>query len=558
MTTTQDRRGFHPAVLIAPLLAITLAYLFYTGLFCSDDTRYLLGIQKITSGEPIDLGSIAERRLIFLLPGALAHWLSGGLNDAAIAVYSLFYVLIPVFAWLGLRKYGVACATFASVSLALAPLLYARAGALLPDVASALVLTLTMTLTMAVTTNGQSISGKRRAFMVFGMGASAMLGVAIKESNAVVAILPFAVLAVSALSRRELGGGFRDICLASSGVVCFVAAELVLYKLFSGVWHFSLMNKASDHGFLSYTETQGLYPLERFRFLISILDTWTFYTLIFGLAALSIFIMAGLRRPTRITFREWIVPAVYFVWPLLYFTIGTASFDAYVPPVMQPRYYAPCVVPAIILLSLWIFGRRQHNKGIAYTLAAAFVAFLLTGVHGSFKERGTQYWARAKDSMNLALIDVAKAGPRALVVAGHGAVNSEVGRCLRILLDESRGDGWKTMEDQGVEAPFFVLGTTPERLLGETSPLGTKTQDRISRGEWAIGIVGYYYADDEAAQKTWWLPRQEAVKYEYLLDRSRFHEQMKPSGHIPWMKREMHAELYFVYPTNSHGNWWND
>jgi hypothetical protein len=557
MAIRQDRRGFHPAALIAPLLAIALAYLFYTGLFCSDDTRYLLGIQKMTSGEPIDLGSIAERRLVFLLPGALAHWLSGGLNDAAIGVYCLFYVLIPFLAWLSLRKYGVVCATFASVSLALAPLLYARAGALLPDVASALVLTLTMTLTMSVV-NGQDTSGKRRAFMVSGMGASAMLGVAIKESNAVVAILPFAILALSALSRRDLGGGVRDICLALSGVVCFVAAELVLYKLFSGAWHFSLMNKASDHGFLSYTETQGLYPLERFRFLISILDTWTLYTLISGLVALAVFIVAGLRRANRIKFWEWSVPAVYFVWPLLYFTIGTASFDAYVPPVMQPRYYAPCVVPAIILLSLWILGRRQQGKGIAYASAVAFVAFLLTGVHGSFKERGTQYWARAKDSINLALIDVAKAGPRTLVVAGNGAVNSEVGRCLRILLDESRSDRWRTIEDRGAEAPFFVLGTTPERLLGETSPLGAKVQDRISRGEWAIGMVGYYYADEEAGLKTWWLPRQEAIKHEYLRDRSRFHEQVKPAGHIPWMKREMHAELYFVYPTNSHGNWWND
>jgi hypothetical protein len=557
MTARQNWQMFHPAMIIAPLGAVILAYVFYTGLFCSDDTRYLIGIQKITRGEFIDLGSIAERRLIFLLPGALAYWLSGGGNDAAIAVYSLFYVATPVVAWWATRRYGTGCAFIAAIVTMMAPLLYVRAGALLPDVSSTFISALTMALTMAALREPFEGTAHRRKLYVFGMGATAMLGVAIKESNAVIAVLPFMFLSLSAFLERRLGSGFRDVVLAATGVVAVIAVEYILYKLFAGEWHSSLMNRASDHGFLAYTKTQGFYPWERFIFLMGILDRWT--TWMFGLALVSIPVLAlaGLLGKAWVRAWDWIVPAVFFTWTLAYFTIGTSSFSSYVPPVMQERYYAPCVASAAVLVAFLLAGPRGRFKWMGIAGSVALLIFLASGVHGSFQQRGVQYWARAKDAINLALIDVGRADPDAIVVAGDGAVNSEVGRCLRLILEDTHAGPRKIMEDATTEAPFFILGTTKEQLLADRSPLGEKVRGNVEQGRWEMGMVGYYFADQDAGLDLWWKPRQEAVMQEYRENRADFHDQDVPKGHVPWMKREMHAELYLVYPKDTRG-WWNE
>lgn len=535
------------------ILALVLGYLFYTGLYCSDDTRYLTGIQKIVGGEWIDLGSNAERRLVFLLPGALFLWASGGMSiDATIVSYALFYVVMPLLAWVLVRRHGESRALLAAVAVAMCPLLYTNAGALLPDIVSAslvaMQLACLMTWQRAIREGAQP-----RAWLVVALGALMVGGAAIKESNAVIALVPAGVFGLHLLTRKFARVAWRDCLLMVAGALAFLAVEAVVHKIFAGQWHIALLNGAESHNFRNYLDVQGHTPVERFTFLADILDPWT--AALFGQALIVALLLtvASLVRRTRVDApMEWVMPALFFAWPLVYFTVGTASFHEYVPPVMQARYYAPCAFPAVVLIFIALGARAGRLRDrLALAGSIAVVALLAVGVVHQFASRGVLYYSRAQNAIHLVIADIAARAPGLPIYEVGDVGHVDLKRCRLMLLREA---GYENADANNVDVahmppgPFLLYGTDAKALWVSKAPLSREVVQRVARGEWRLGFVGYYFADVDADDGAWWLPRQRAVVRNFALDPTANKQPRIPTGYIPWMKREMHSEIFLVTP----------
>ncbi|MCC8362599.1 glycosyltransferase family 39 protein [Lysobacter sp. A6] len=537
---------------VGPALAVVLAYLFYTGLYCSDDTRYLIGIQKIVGGEWIDLHSNAERRLVFLLPGALFLWASGGTSiDAAIVSYSLFYVALPFLAWAVVRRHGESRALLASIAVALCPLLYVNSGALLPDIFSSCLVAMQLVL-LAKWLRANREGRQPRAWIAVALGALMVFGAAVKESNAVIALIPAGFIGIDLLRRKFARTAWRECFLLVAGALAFLAAEAIAHKIFAGQWHVALLNTAESHNFQSYLDAQGHTPVERFTFLYDSLDPWT--TTLFGiaLAVAIVLTVATLLRRTRIEAMEWIVPALFFVWPLVYFTIGTASFHEYVPPVMQARYYAPCMFPAVVLIFIALGKREGWRDRVALVAGIAVVAMLAVGVTRQFGERGVAYSSRAQNAIRLVITDMTSKAPGLPIYDVSELGHVDLKRCRLLLLAEA---GYRDADASKLDVahlppgPFLLYGTDAKTLWTSKAPLNQEVVRRVARGEWRLDFVGYYFADSDADDGTWWLPRQRAIVRKFELDEAAYKEARVPAGYIPWMKREMHSEIFLVTPT---------
>src|SRR5690606_24627818 len=86
---TLSRRDAALAFLVAAVFLL-LGTVYFTGLYCSDATRYMLGAMRIALGEPSSIASLAERRVMFLLPAALFH-AAGRDVELLVAPYLLFF-----------------------------------------------------------------------------------------------------------------------------------------------------------------------------------------------------------------------------------------------------------------------------------------------------------------------------------------------------------------------------------------------------------------------------------------------------------------------------------
>lgn len=533
---------------VAPLLATALVYIFYTGIYCSDDTRYLVGIQKIAQGHPIDLTSIAERRLIFLLPGALLYSIFGTF-DAAIIPYAGFYVGLTALAWAATRRYGSTTALTCATLCALTPILYFYAGTLSPDLLSALLSALLLYLLAEWRSRLDSAS--RGLFWIAGiMGWVAMCGVAVKESNEVVAILPLAYFCLLLLRDIKSAVLWRSAAAHLGGAIIFISMEMLLFKKFSGHWHSGLQNKAEDHGFAKFIETQGLYPFERLHYLVNMLDGWTL--LLFSLALIAIIYLTVLTvlKKKGAPPPEWVIYVAFFIWPILYFTIGTSSFHEYMPPVMQARYYAPCIMPAAVLVALMLHSVSSPSKRASHCIAILAVCCMATSLYARYPDRGTSYWARSKDSHLMAIADAHRMQPDWPVLDGGNPVRDGVGLCIRLMLGEPTFEGAKAVSPTSNRPPFFVTAFGENDKRARPTSLYKLIQENVERGRWKLEFVGYYYADKKAGTKRWWQPRQKAVMEEFRSGKQGLKAENLPAGHIPWAKREMHADLYQVTVAN--------
>ncbi|WP_313318455.1 hypothetical protein [Stenotrophomonas sp.] len=528
------------------VIAAALFYVFYTGLFCSDDTRYLVGVKKIVDGQHIDLGSIAERRLIFLLPSAFFYYASGQQLGAAIAVYGLFYVLLPALVCWGFRKYMGFWAGIVGLLIALTPLLYVNAGSILPDIISAFVVMLSAVFTLELLLRREFSIPARSAVLVL-TGALAATGVSLKESNAVIAVLPFVLVLCCRISRRNLRAGFIDCLIMLCGSVSFFLIESVLYKVFAGSWHSSLMNRAADHGFARFIETQGLYPWSRFRFLAGTFDYWTLGLFAVALGSVAYYLCSlVLRRQFKTSSYVWLVAVTFYAWPLVYFTVGTSRFDQYMPPVIQARYFAPCAPFAALLVGLLLRELFDDISGRSrYFLIALILVVMGSGIYFSYPGRAIQYWARAKDALLVGISDVRRLGVDGVVLGG-GAVNSEVDRCYRHVLQ----DEFPLVSRSGVDAlpkpPFALFGATLAGLKARDTALASEIAANVESRNWKLALVGYYYVDETGGSDIWWLPRERAIVAEEEAGSAAFRSSVVPVGNQPWMKREMHAEVFLV------------
>lgn len=543
MKTTFNSRWALPLAILA--VAIVLAYIYYTGIYCSDDTRYLSGIQKIAAGLPIDLSSIAERRMFFLLPGALTYWMFGTI-DSAVVTYAGFYVGLVMLAWLMMRRFGRATAAFTALLCALTPILFVYAGTLSPDLMSAFLSALLL-YCLAKWQKRRATGKGGLPWLSAAAGMVAMCGVAVKESNAVTASLAFAFFGIVFILDFRTQATRRSVATFLAGVLSFSLVESILYRVFAGEWHSSLQNSAEAHGFAKFLESEGIYPIQRFDFLATVLDWWTLFLFTLALIAIIYFFLLWIWKKEHKNYLSLIIYTAFFAWPLLYFTIGSSSFHHYMPPPMQARYYAPCVLPAAALIALMWRSIGGFSKIFAYFLALGIFAFLSFGTYVKYGDRGTSYWSRAKDSYNIAISDAHRIHPTWPILDGGRTVSKGVGRCVGLALGKPAFEvAESSTTGTSVSPPFFITAFDGDAARDKRTPLETLVSEKVVQGEWHLEFVGYYFAATDSDDFLWWRPRQEAIKIEFANGKLGFKEAIKPTKHMTWLKREMHAELYQV------------
>ncbi|MCG8423376.1 MAG: glycosyltransferase family 39 protein [Proteobacteria bacterium] len=334
------------------VIAVAFDFVFFTGYYASDDREYLLAAHQMAGyAEDFTVG-LASVRLGFSLPNALVYWLCDGTVIGLSWFMCCYHVALVFLAFfIGRLVHGETTGLVAAFLVAIHPLFYMYAGAILPDNATAVWLAIALLLLEVMRKRHRALpdqpSDKPIAPLTrlrFYGGAGLVLGLAYscKEVGLVMAV-PVAVVVIATNPRQPLrwlqNGGF-----AIAGLVFFIALEALLLRVLAEDW-VSHLDVVDQHGgtFMEYAQRQGTMPWARLRFaMLQSIEPLVTHTGLLYLVALAVYLLLRHRSMGLILFC-W--------WPFLYLTIGTTSLSSYVPPTIQNRYYAVAILPAAVMVA---------------------------------------------------------------------------------------------------------------------------------------------------------------------------------------------------------------
>lgn len=509
-------------------IAVAIAWLYYTGLYCSDDTRYLLGAIRIAVGEDISTASLAERRVALLIPAAAMYAATRSI-DWAIAIYPLFYVGLGIMAYALARLFFPVARALLAALLALAqPALFLYSGALMPDLGSAFFIVLALYLLCRMI-----LDDDRRRQVVFAVGTGAGIGAAfaLKESSAIVLAAPLALLVAGMARKRPVAA---PAVAMFAGLAAVLLLESILFRFTAGHWYSSIASLLDPHDFSRYVEVQGRTPLARLKTLGLVLGPHTTGLFLFaGLACVQLLSQTLRGRLAPQDMAAWWVIAGFWAWPVSYFTLGSVSLAEYAPPVIQQRYYAPFVAPAA-LLAVRLFvsaagaGRAAWLRGAGRLARAAAVLLLLSGPWAQLDQRGLMYGAPAKEAFVLAMADMQQRFPGLPVVDTDTGWTTDLNRCRALLWPEEQGGsrrlleaiasgsdrrGWFGYREPGeLDGPHLLVGHGKLPAAPRPSRWGTGLQEWMDAGGLALGLVGVYAAPTADELGVPWQPRELAVR----------------------------------------------
>jgi len=157
--------------------------------------------------------------------------------------------------------------------------------------------------------------------------------------------------------------------------------ELVAIRYFTGDWVFrlGLVQDQGDALVERMTWQGGANPFSRFWYaldgrLLPIAPITTFLLLAGAIA--YPFLLRGRGRNLGLQ--------LFFWWPVVYLTVGSTSFTAYLPPSIQSRYYALAIVPGAVMTAA-VVGElvrrwREWARVPAWTRGRAPVAALVVAL----------------------------------------------------------------------------------------------------------------------------------------------------------------------------------
>ena len=326
------------------LLALILDFLFYTGYYASDDIGYLSGARAV-AGEAVYQPDLGNARLGVTFPSAFVYWISGG-SIAAVAWFHVGYHLglVIVTYVLGRLLHGERAGLIAAALVAINPLVYAYAGAVLPDNACSFWLAgsmIAMVVTQQRAPAGEGLTSRSRARFVGYVIAGALLGLCYTcKETALIMTIPAAVFIMSAGPLRNLVWIQNGAALAL-GLAIVVALDVVALRVISGDW-INRLNLVYDAGstFVEDMRKQGTTPFARVRFAVGEVEKWM---------PLSLWLLAAGSVAYAVLRSRSVGLMAFLWWPVVYLTVGTTSFDAYLPATIQGRYYGIAIVPAAVM-----------------------------------------------------------------------------------------------------------------------------------------------------------------------------------------------------------------
>lgn len=526
----------------APYAAVVMVcfalvgYYFFTGLYCSDDTRYMIGAIKVALGEPIAVASLAERRAVFLLPGAMMYQ-TGGSLEWMIAPYTGLFVVLGLAGYCLARQFLGRLASVVSSVLAVAqPVFFLYAGAMLPDLSSTLflILGLLYLCLWMKAVSAPSTPARASAGHAFLLGMSMAVSFTIKESGIVLmpVVAGMMILAGMPAGKARL---LRDVAIASTGFLLLLALEALLFRSVAGQWYSSVGSLLVPHDLAGFVDSQGHGVIDRLDTLKLVLGGYT--TTLFALAGLSTLhlITRWWRgQMSRIQALGWLALVGFWLWPLLYFSFGSASLKTYLLPVMQQRYYAPSIVPGAILVahlgvSLFRLARSRMPAWIPAVMMGVALLCLVSAPYLQRRDRGLIYGAQAKEAFIQARNDARKRYPGIPFHDVQSGWTTDLNRC-RALLMPVRDDGSDRLlaaiaagkdqmgNDFGYQAlsasqlPVLVAGHGAYMQAPGTFSWVAELQRGVADGKYKVTLVGrYHQVTRQALRGKSWLPRTAAV-----------------------------------------------
>lgn len=519
------------AASVVGMLGLVIAWLYYTGLYCSDDTRYLIGAIRVALGEDISTTSLAERRVALLIPAAVMYAVTRSI-DIAVGIYASFYVALGLVAYaLARRLFEVRHSVLVALLVMAQPALFLYSGALMPDVASAFFLATALYCLCRWIAEAASGGGLK---FTAAAGASIAVAFTLKESSAIVVFIPAALVAMGLVTKR-VKPSLAAAALMMGGFAVVLLLETLVFRFTAGHWYSSLASLLAPHDFGSYVEIQGRTPLARLKTLWVVLGPHAAILFLLAGIALVQLLWQCLRR--ALSCRDavvWLTIAAFWAWPAFYFTFGTASLTEYLPPVMQQRYYAPCILPAGLLLARLIHSLvriegREYKRFVGPLVAGGLLLFFLSAPYLERVQRGFIYGAPAKEAFIFAMRDMQRRFPDVPVIDTDSGWTTDLNRCRALLLSrQGDSDGRlfeaiRTREDlrgsfgyadlAEIKAPYLIVGHGS--LLPEREPKGwaRELKQSIGSGNLIAEKVGNYVGPSyRDLRKRRWMPREQAVR----------------------------------------------
>ncbi|HEU5055260.1 MAG TPA: glycosyltransferase family 39 protein [Kofleriaceae bacterium] len=367
---------------LALAVALVIDFLLYTGFFASDDIAYLGGAQMVAERVhhvgPEELQPVlSTARLGMTVPAGVVYWLTDGSAAAIAWSFILWHLILVVIAFaLGRLIHGENTGLVAAALTATSPVLTVYAGALLPDNPTAVWLGL---LVLLLELARRRAPESWRAALPWYLAAGFAIGLAysVKETGIIFAI-PAGICVMAAAPRLRDPVWIRNGAMMAAGLGLFMLLEQVAIRLVTGNWVFRL-GVVQDFGDALVERMSwqgGANPLSRFWYALDgrllPIAPITIFVLLAGAIAYP-FLLRGRGRNLALQ--------IFFWWPVVYLTVGSTSFTAYLPPSIQARYYALAIVPGAVMTAA-VIGEllrrwRAWSRPPAWARGRGAVAALL-------------------------------------------------------------------------------------------------------------------------------------------------------------------------------------
>ena len=337
------------------LLSLCLIFvdlLFFTGFYSSDDASYWGSIFRLSSGA-LPPPSLVGYRLSTTLPAALIYSFSQSffLTTASYILYHLGIAFIAYFLGSLLFSYHLGLLSFFLISFY--PGFYIYAGAVLPDLPQAFWLGLSLFFILFYQKKQNIFSDRSLYFLVFCSGLETGIAYGAKISG-IIFVVPLG-LSLLCIHYKEYKKLFISGLFLMLGVFSYVALEFIIFYSYHGSLQLQMFSLSthSDH-YLEKMHAQGFYPWERFNYFWYRIENskgkkfWLFFFF-------SSFLTPLFTRKNKENFLSSCILSFSFIFVFIYLTFGSTNFSQYRPPSIQARYYAPCILPGVLLFSWFLF-----------------------------------------------------------------------------------------------------------------------------------------------------------------------------------------------------------
>lgn len=368
------------ALLLVIIGGALISLFYFTGLFGSDDLAYING--ALGFGEAPYYALLGAARYTMSLPLRVMLELSGNEPQKAVFGFVLVFLALALVVYLLARRvYDKREALLSSILVAVNPVLFFFAGAVLPDNMLSILFVIAVLLFAYwyKSVRSDPLSGGWSLFLA---STFAALCYVTKEA-ALVFFLPVAVYALGTICRLPSRSVVRHLAWGIGGAACVLLGDLLLsYGIFADpLIRFTVakkMNVVEEAAkFMSY---QGTTPVERFNYAYGQFKAlWPAVPIY--LAAVPVLVWRHRSIPRFVCSVDGIV-SLSAVWVLLFLTFGSISLQEYVGIPIQVRYYAPAAVLFCIVLaramSPWLASGgiwRPAGMTLFVVLVAYQVAF---------------------------------------------------------------------------------------------------------------------------------------------------------------------------------------